>query len=159
GNQATWLVRLLTLAMTLAFGSPMVLSQSPAAISGRVTDPHGASVAGAEVQLRSRSGVQLFAPTDDNGAYFFKNVPAGDYVIEVRVKGFAGFTSKELSITRGQSQTNDIKLSVEAVSESVVVTAAGTAQRIDEVSKAVSVLDDQSIEARRELTLAESLRG
>jgi vitamin B12 transporter len=159
GNHTTWLARLLTLAVALAFCSPIVRSQSPASIGGHVTDQRDASVAGAEVQLRSRSGVQLFAPTDDNGAYSFKNVPSGEYVIEIRVKGFAGFTSKELSLARGQSLTNNIKLSVEAVSESVVVTATGTAQRIDELSKAVSVLDDQSIEARRELNVPESLRG
>lgn len=159
GNHKTWLVRLLTLAVTLVFCSPIVRSQSPASIGGHVTDQHDASLAGAEVQLRSRSGVRLFALTDDNGAYSFKNVPSGDYVIEIRAKGFAGFTSKELSFTRGQSLTNDVKLSVEAVSESVVVTATGTAQRIDEISKAVSVLDDQSIEVRRELNVPESLRG
>jgi len=146
------LILILALA-ALTFG------QSSSSISGRITDPHGASVAGAEVQLRSRSGAHSIAVTDDNGAYSFRNVPPGDYVIEVRVKGFAGFTSNQLNVTRGQSVTSDIKLLVEAVNESVVVTATGTVQRIDEISKAVSVLDDQSIEARRELTLPESLRG
>src|SRR5260370_38906979 len=52
-----------------------------------------------------------------------------------------------------------MKLSVEAVNESILVTPSGTVQRIDEISKAVTVIDDQSIEARRELTLSESLRG
>lgn len=134
-------------------------AQSPSAITGRVTDSQGASVASAQVQLRSRAGIQLFAPTDDNGAYSFRSVPPGDYVIEVRVKGFAGFTSNELHITRGQTVTSDVKLSVEAVNESVVVTAAGTVQRIDEISKAVTVIDDQTIETRRELNVADSLRG
>jgi vitamin B12 transporter len=127
-------------------------------ITGRVTDQNGAGIPGAEVQLRSRSGAQSIAVTDHHGTYSFQNVAAGDYVVEVKAKGFANVTSK-LNGSRGQSLTNDVKLSVEAVSESVVVTAQGTAQRIDEISKAVSVLDDQSIEARRELTLAESLRG
>ena len=149
---------LIPLALILAL-SAFALAQNPSAITGRVTDPQGASVASAQVQLRSRAGVQLFAATDDNGAYSFKSVPPGDYVIEVRVKGFAGFTSNELYVARGQSVTSDVKLSVEAVNESVVVTATGTAQRIDEISKAVSVIDDQSIEARRELNVAESLRG
>ncbi len=159
GNHTTWLVRLYALAIALVFCSPVVFSQSPASIGGHVTDQHGASVAGAEVQLRSRSGAQSLAVTGDDGAYSFKNVPAGDYVIEVRARGFASFTSSQLDVARGQSLANDVKLSVAAVSESVVVTATGTVQRIDEISKAITVLDDQSIEARRELTLPESLRG
>jgi iron complex outermembrane receptor protein len=134
-------------------------AQNPSSIAGRVTDQHGASIAGAEPHLRSRTGIERSAITDDNGAYSFRNVPPGAYVIEVRAKGFASFTSGELNLARAQSLTNDVKLSVEAVSENVVVSATGTAQRIDEVSKAVTVLDDQSIEARRELTLPESLRG
>src|SRR5476649_2007711 len=80
--------------------------------------------------------------------------------IEVKVaKGFATFTSIELRLARGQSISNDVRLSVQAVSENVVITATGTAQRADETSKAVSLLDNQSIETRRELTLTESLRG
>lgn len=146
------------LVLLVAFAA-CVFSQSPNSITGRVTDPHGASVAGAEVDLRSRSGSQSVALTDDNGAYAFRNVTPGDYVLEIKKIGFAGFTSNELRVASGQSLTNDVELSVEAVSESVIITANGTAQRIDEVSKAVTVLDDQSIEARRELTLAESLRG
>ncbi len=157
-HPTTWLVKLSALVITLIFSSP-AFSQSRATISGHVKDPRGANVASAEVQLRSRSGIHLSATTDDNGAYSLTNLAAGDYVVEVKAKGFASFTSNELSVTRGQSLTTDVQLSVEAVSENVVITATGTAQRADEISKAVTVLDDQSIEAKREISLAESLRG
>jgi vitamin B12 transporter len=159
GNHTAWLVRLIALAIALISFSPAVFPQSRATIAGYVTDPHGASVAGADVHLRSRSGAHLLVFTDDKGAYAFRYVVPGDYVLAVQAKGFASFTSNELSIARGQSLTNDVQLSLEGVNESVVVTATGTAQRIDEISKAVSVLDDQSIEAKRELLLTESLRG
>src|SRR5258708_487491 len=159
GNHTMSLARLFILAIALLFCSPVAFSQSHGSISGKVADPQGASVAGAEVHLRSRSGSQSLAITDDNGAYSFRNVAPGDYVLEIKKDGFASSTSNQLTVTRGQSLISDAKLSVEAVSENVVVTATGTAQRIDEISKAVSVLDDQSIEARRELTLPESLRG
>ncbi|MDX6530664.1 MAG: vitamin transporter [Blastocatellia bacterium] len=145
---------LLILALSMC-----AFAQNPSTIAGRVTDQQGATVAGAEVRLRSRSGGQLFSTSDDNGAYSFRNVAPGDYAVEIKASGFATFTSRELKLIRGQALTNDVKLSVEAVNETVVVTATGTAQRIDETSKAVTVLDDQSIEARRELTLPESLRG
>lgn len=148
--------RALVLVLALSI---CAFAQSSSSIAGHVTDQRDAGVAGAEVCLRSRSGSQSFAVTDDSGAYSFRNVAPGVYVIEIKKNGFASFASNELIVTRGQSLTTDARLSVEAVSESVVVTATGTAQRIDEISKAVSVLDDQFIEARRELTLTESLRG
>ena len=134
-------------------------AQTGSSITGRITDQHGANVAGAEVRLRSRSGPQSLTLTDENGAYSFRNIAPGDYVLEINKGGFASFASNELTVTRGQSLTNDAKLSVEAVSENVVITATGTAQRADEVSKAVTVLENQEIEARQEVSLAEALRG
>ena len=148
----------MALAFILAV-SICAVAQSGASITGHVTDEHGAAVTGADVRLRSRTGAELIAITDDNGAYSFKRVFPDDYVLEVKARGFAISTSNQLRIARGQSLTNDVRLSVEAVNESVLVTPSGTVQRIDEISKAVSVIDDQSIEARRELTLPESLRG
>src|SRR5712691_9349154 len=151
--------RTLLLAIVILMISSSAFAQNMASVSGRVADDRGAGVAGAEVWLRSRAGAHLLLVTDNNGDYSFKYVVPGDYVMEVKAKGFATFTSKELRLARGQSISNDVHLSVQAVSESVIVTATGTAQRADETSKAVSLLDSQSIEARRELTLTESLRG
>ena len=157
-NPTARLIKLSALVITLIF-SFTAFSQSRTTIAGHVKDPRRAAVAGAEVQLRSRSGIHLSANTDDDGAYSFTNLASGDYVVEVKAKGFASFTSKELRVTRGNSLTNDVQLSVQTVNENVVVTASGTAQRIDETSKAVSTLDEQTIEARHDLTLPESLRG
>src|SRR5215813_8152278 len=135
------------------------LAQTTTDIHGRVTDQRKAGVTGAEVSLRSRSGAQVVAWSDDNGDYRFKGLPAGDYVIEVKAKGFAVFTSKALHLERGQALANDIELMIEAVNGTVVVTATGTAQSTDEISKAISVLSDQTIEEKRELSLTESVRG
>jgi vitamin B12 transporter len=151
--------RTLLLATVILMIATSAAAQNMASVRGRVADERGAGVAGAEVWLRSRAGAHLLLVTDDKGDYAFKYVVPGDYVMEVKAKGFATFTSKELRLARGQSISNDVLLSVQALSESVVVTATGTAQRADETSKAVSLLDNQSIEARRELTLTESLRG
>ena len=134
-------------------------SQTRANVHGHVTDQRNANVAGAEVRLHSRSGVELLAVTDDDGSYAFKEVSPGDYVLEIKANGFSGYASSEIHVRRGQSTMQNVKLSIETVSESVVVTANGTAQSADETSKAVTTVDDRSIEARRELTLSESLRG
>src|ERR1041385_3638978 len=154
GRMKKFLLIVITLGV---FGSAR--AQSTTDIHGRVTDERNASVVEAEVSLQSRSGAQLVAVTDNSGAYVFKGIGSGDYVVEVKARGFAVFTSKALHLTRGQSLANDIQLSVQAVNASVVVTANGTAQTTDEVSKAVSVLSDQVIESKHELTLSESVRG
>jgi vitamin B12 transporter len=139
--------------------TPLALAQSSTSITGRVTDPNGAAVSGAEVKLHSRGGRLLTELTDQNGTYSFNNIALDDYVVEVTAKGFATFTSKELRLGHGQALKNDVQLSIDSVSESVVVTASGTTQRVDETSKAISSLDERSIEAKRELTLPEALRG
>src|SRR5256714_669533 len=136
----------------------IAIGQSVSEIRGRVTDERDARVSGARATLRSRAGAQLTATTDDNGAFQFENLAPGEYLIEIRAEGFASFTMA-IALARGQSVSKDIRLSVESVSEAVVVTATGTAQRIDETSKAISTLDSQTIEAKHEIGLSESLRG
>jgi iron complex outermembrane receptor protein len=83
----------------------------------------------------------------------------GEYILEVTARGFAVATSEELRVERGQKADHDFTLSVGTVNENVVVVAAGTPQRADEVSKAVTLIEEEQIEARRELTLSEALRG
>lgn len=153
------LVGSITLLVILFSLSINVLAQNGASITGRVTDEHGARVSGAEVRLRSRAGSKLFARTDEQGVYGFNGLAPGDYILEVTARGFAVQTSEELRVERGQIANSDFTLSVEAVNENVVVVATGTPQRADEVSKAVTVVDDRQIEAKRELTVAEALRG
>jgi iron complex outermembrane receptor protein len=150
---------MMMLVSLVSFSRNVDAQQGGAIVTGRVTDETGASVAGAEVRLRARSVVALFGRTNEEGVYAFKGLGAGDYVLEVIAAGFATQTSNRLHVAPGQTVTVDLKLSVAAVDELVLVVASGTPQRIDEVSKAVTVLQGQQIEARRELTLAEALRG
>ena len=128
-------------------------------ISGTVTDENGAKVAGAQVVLRSSSGVYLNTSTDEAGAFKFENLRSGSYFIEVKANGFSVFTSEAIEFQRGENKQLNVELRIASINESVVVTATGTVQRADEVSKVVSTLDAQEIEAKHELSLTESLRG
>src|SRR5438477_1219999 len=148
------LLIIVAVLMTSTVGAQTVTS-----LRGHVADAHNANVARAHVALIERSGARTLTVTDDNGAYTFSNIAPGEYVVEVSGRGFVTSTSNAFHIARGQTQSVDVGLAVEGVSESVVVTATGTAQRIDEISKAVNVLDNATFEAKRELTIAEGLRG
>ncbi len=145
-------------ALTLLL-SIISFGQGATSIKGAIADENGGKLSGASVRLSSRTGVQLNTTTDNSGSFVFLNLPAGQYLVEVQAKGFATLTSDEIVVERGQAKQLDLTLKVGGVSENIVVTASGTAQRADEVSKVVSILDSQQIEDRRELSLSESLRG
>ena len=155
--------RLLTKAIAVSALSLLLsivcLGQASISIKGSVADENGAKISGAEVRLRSRTGAQLSTATDSNGAFEFRKLQAGRYLIEVQVQGFAKFASDEIVVERGQTRQLELTLKVAGINESIVVTAAGTAQRADEVSKVVSILDSQQIEDKHELGLWEALRG
>src|SRR3979411_717647 len=64
--------------------APFVLSQSNnASIDGEITDPNGAVVAGASVDLKSKdTNVSSHFVSDTNGLYSFRNVVPGTYQLE-----------------------------------------------------------------------------
>lgn len=150
--------RILFLVIVIAISAASAFPQGGTELRGRVTDERNANIEGADVRLRSRSGGELSTTTDGNGTYTFTNLAGGDYVLEIRANGFASSVLR-VTITRGQAVSKDIRLSIEAINETVSVTGSGTAQTVDETSKAISVLDDSSIETKREIGLSESLRG
>ena len=133
-------------------------AQTQGGITGHVKDEQSANIAGADVRVRSREGLEQYAATDANGSFRFSNLGAGNYLIEVKTSGFATLT-RDIRLNRGRTENVELTLKIAAISENVVVTAAGTPQRTDELSKAMSVVDSQQIEARHELTLTEALRG
>ena len=136
-----------------------VFAQGNGGITGTVTDDNGAKVSGAHVVLTSSNGVHLNTSTDQSGTFEFKNLRSGSYLIEVKTPGFSTFTSEEIRVIRGENKDVPVQLNVAAINASVVVTATGTVQRADEVSKVVSTLDAAEIEAKHELSLTEALRG
>ncbi len=134
-------------------------AQTKAEISGTVSDEQGAKIPNADVRLTSRSGMQLSTTTGQSGAFTFTGLKQRQYLLEVKASGFSSFTSEEISLEPGEFRQLSVQLKVAAVSESVVITATGTPQRIDEVAKVVTVYDAQQIEARHLLQLTDDLRG
>ncbi len=135
----------------------LVPAQSSILISGRVTDPNNAGVSGATVILIARDNrLRTTAVTAGDGSYRFERIAAGDYLLEARAAGFAK-TVKAVALKTGNEKL-DIALNVDAINDEVIVTAAGTAQSVDEVSKAVTVIDARQIELRDEYSVVEALR-
>ena len=112
-----------------------LFAQGTGGITGTVTDEKGAKVAGAQVTLTSSAGLQLNTSTDDNGAFEYRSLRSGSYFVQVKANGFSVFTSEEIQFNRGEDKPLTIQLKIASINASVVVTATGTAQRADEVSK------------------------
>lgn len=138
---------------TLAFG------QSAASMQGTIADEQGGKIVGADVRLRSRSGAQLSTVSDKTGAFEFAALQPGEYLIEIKAKRFSDFASPEIRLEKGEAKKVEFDLRIAAIDESVVITATGTPQRVDEVSKSFTLLNDQEIESKRAISLAEALRG
>ena len=158
-NSRRFLARLIAVSVLFLFLSILGLGQTSTSITGEIVDENGGKISGAEVRLSSRSGVQFSTATAGNGSFEFRDLPSGQYLIEVQAEGFAKFVTEEIVVERGQAKQLQLKLKVAGISENIVVTATGTAQRADEVSKVVSILDSQQIDDKRELSVWESLRG
>ena len=146
-------------AIVLLFLTNLTAAQTSTTIQGIVVDEQGGNIASAVVRLRARDGRFMVVETDPDGAFQFRNLAAGQYLLECEAPGFSSVTSPGITLKQGESKRLRFELKVASISETVVITASGTVQRADEVSKVLSTLDLQELEARHELSLAESLRG
>ncbi|HEY0730443.1 MAG TPA: TonB-dependent receptor plug domain-containing protein, partial [Pyrinomonadaceae bacterium] len=155
-TRAVFVSLLITVAIA---GAVHAQTDNSGTISGHVKDPQSANVPGATVTLYGRDrSFSLITSTDSNGAYSFKHLAPGEYLVEAEASGFAMASAQTVALTRGQTATHDIALQLSGLRSSVVVTASDTPQTVDEVSKALTVVDTQEIEERNEYAIPESLR-
>jgi len=114
-----------------------------------VKDPQGQPVPGTTLTLFSRTGAAGDATTSDSsGAYRFAGLPEGDYLLRAAAPGFALFLAEDIHLSAGAVETREVALQVAGVREQVVVTASGTPQLPEHVSKATTVIDQADADAR-----------
>jgi hypothetical protein len=122
-------------------------AQSPTGtISGIVTDPAGATIAGAEVVVVNDSTrVQISTMSNDDGIYVVPNLPPGNYRVQVSRSGFKTIIKPDIIINVQDALAINFALPLGAVSE--IVTIQGGAPLINTESAAVStVIDRQFVE-------------
>jgi hypothetical protein len=85
------LIGVFAFGLMVAFASGIAFGQSTSgSVSGTVTDPNGALVSGATVQLSNPvSGYTRSAVTDPSGQYRFFNLPFDQYTVTARGQSFA----------------------------------------------------------------------
>lgn len=93
-------------------------------ISGHILDPTGAAVPQADVGVANvATSVQRTVQSDAAGRYTVPLLEPGVYRITVRKQGFAPAEVPNLTLAVNQTITQDITLSVGAVSQRIEVTA------------------------------------
>jgi hypothetical protein len=88
-------------------------AQTPA-LRGRVTDPSGSSVPGAEVRARMNGGREVRAQTNENGEFQLLNLTPGSYAVRVLSKGFAPFEVEGLEVRTQMKFDAQLVLATEA---------------------------------------------
>ena len=115
----------ISVAAFLALGATTSLAQETGSVTGVVTDPQGATVAGADLTLTDLATHSSRNTTsNDAGRYHFASIPAGLYDMLVTKAGFktAKFSQQKVSV--GLVVTINVSMEVGALSETVVVTSA-----------------------------------
>jgi hypothetical protein len=97
-------------------------------VAGVVTDPSGASVAGATVRLvGTDTGLSRTAPTGDSGDFAFQDLPLGRYSVTVNQSGFQSLEIQNINVEAGRVFNLQAKLSVASQATSVQVEASAIA--------------------------------
>ncbi len=135
-------------------------AQSAASVTGKVSDPSSASIAGASVWLHARDGsLKRATITNEEGTYRFDSVPRGDYLVEVETRDFARTAVGPIILSGDAPRQVDIQLELARVREEVTVTTSGTPLRVEEISKALDTVDWRQMERRAEYSIPEALRN
>jgi vitamin B12 transporter len=111
----------------------------PNNIHGTITDPLGAAVAGAQVQLLREGKPVAVTITNAEGKYQFSPLPPGRYQIRAEGLTFAARQSDAVYLRSGSAVVN-LALRLPSVSQEIVVSATGTQVPDTQVGAAVSVI-------------------
>lgn len=147
----------------LFFVSPIpVFSQSQlpdAHVSGMLTDPSGAGIGTVQVtaQLEDATSAQLWSATSAADGAYHLSLPPGRYVIHFSRDPFASrvFT---WALAPGESRTVDLRLVLERLSSSVVVTAEAEPVLRPQSTAPTDIITRQVIDQRQAVSIPDLLQ-
>ena len=117
--QFAYVVFLVAIASFPSFG------QVRASLHGRVSDPSGATVGDAGVELtETTTNIHRRTTTSTSGDYVFGDLNPGDYQVEVVASGFLKSNLSHVYLAVGQTANVDLKLKVGSDQQSLTVSAA-----------------------------------
>jgi hypothetical protein len=103
----------------VAFGQSAAINGQ---ISGTVTDPSGAPVAGARVEaVNAETGYQQATTTAESGQYQLPLLPLGEYSVRVDAQKFTPHRRTGVVLSAGAVATIDVSLQLQGVATEVLV--------------------------------------
>ena len=111
---AAFLLLVIRLLLLCGLSLPTHAQVAGGTLSGKITDPSGAAIALAEVEIKNvATGVSSKVSTNDNGFYSATNLLSGEYRVTVSAKGFNTAVEKTgINLTVGAHQTFDLTLQI-----------------------------------------------
>jgi hypothetical protein len=120
-----WALACLGLVVLLCGANVTFAQDVTATITGTVTDPSGAAIAGATVTSKSvERGISYTAVTNDAGLYRIPQLPVGNYDLRVEKTGFQTALYPAFTLVLNQIARIDVELKVGQISQTVEVTGA-----------------------------------
>jgi iron complex outermembrane recepter protein len=120
-------------------------AQTPATVSGFVTDVAGTGLSGATITLTaSGSSAVHTARTDGSGRYGLENISPGAYTAEIRSGGLVLHRTVRLA---AGSNTQDFQLHVGQFAEILTITAQKREEPIERAPVAVSAMSGSELQA------------
>ena len=118
--------------IVLCFGilvvQPTSAQTTTASIEGRVTDPQGRVVSGAQITAKSEAlGIERTTTSDEDGFYRITALPAGVYSLAASHTGFATQTFPTIELAVNRTAKIEVQLEVGPVQERVSITSEALA--------------------------------
>ncbi len=129
------------LCVFLLLASPIpAFAAEQGSLHGTVSDPLGAVVAGAKVELLNGTTVVKTTTTDGTGNYGFDVPKNARYRVRAVAPTFQSTTSDSVYVTRSAKAELDITLATQTLTQQVTVTASATPTPIAQIGASVTVL-------------------
>jgi iron complex outermembrane receptor protein/vitamin B12 transporter len=110
-------------------------------VSGTVSDPSGAVILGAHLDLLSNGQNVVSAVTNQEGRYHLSAPAAGAYALRISARGFRTYVLGGLQLSDAQPVIENATLRLDALSENVTVTATATPTLESHLGAAVTMLN------------------
>jgi iron complex outermembrane receptor protein/vitamin B12 transporter len=116
------------------------LAAEQGSLHGTVSDPLGAIVAGAKVELLNGTTVVKTTTTDGAGNYAFDVRENARYSVRAIAPTFQSTTSETVYVTKSTKAELDVTLATQTLTQQVSVTASATPTPIAQIGASVTVL-------------------
>jgi hypothetical protein len=138
-------LRVFLAGITLLGLSTALLAQSNrGTVTGTVTDPSSALVAGAKVEAKSVDNGSVYnAITTDTGAFTIPSMPVGKYTVTVSSSGFKTASQTDVEVRLNQTSKADFVLQLGQTSETISVTADAELLKVDNAEQSMNVSGDK----------------